>query len=330
MQEYIIDPEFDRLLWPLSPMELRDLEENIVNDGRVLNPIIVWGNVIVDGKHRYLIAKKHNLPFVVEALAFADREAVIDWIISNQLGRRNIDQMQMNVLRQTVLQRRGSASLAASELKVTKRTVERSRETMNALEAMPEDLRAQCKAGGIVAHGATLRAYGNLSPVERQGVDNKLRANPQQGLQGAMPKAVRHTLSKEDVAYLEQCQALDAVVRRRFLDGNIGASGVELAKFKALPSAKQALVNDVFQVTDKSALGEVLEIVEKGVPNKTKTPKSALSINEKIQKAIDQLLVAFGDLGRAYNDASCRDYEDCIAAVKHLNGVWRGWTRRYS
>ena len=42
------------------------LEANILRDGRIINPIIVWEGLIVDGHNRFIIAKKHpEIPFTV-------------------------------------------------------------------------------------------------------------------------------------------------------------------------------------------------------------------------------------------------------------------------
>ena len=45
-----IDPEFARKIPPLREEELKQLEENILADGVVINPLIVWNGVIVDGQ----------------------------------------------------------------------------------------------------------------------------------------------------------------------------------------------------------------------------------------------------------------------------------------
>ena len=47
-----IDPEFESKIPPLREEELKQLEENILADGGVINPLIVWDGVIVDGQTR--------------------------------------------------------------------------------------------------------------------------------------------------------------------------------------------------------------------------------------------------------------------------------------
>ena len=50
-----IDPEFAGKIPPLTDEELQQLEENILEDGRVINPLITWNGVIVDGHNRFRI-----------------------------------------------------------------------------------------------------------------------------------------------------------------------------------------------------------------------------------------------------------------------------------
>ena len=54
-----IDPEFAEKIPPLSPEEIEQLEANILAEGVVINPLIVWNGVIVDGHNRYRILQKH-------------------------------------------------------------------------------------------------------------------------------------------------------------------------------------------------------------------------------------------------------------------------------
>ena len=94
-----IDPEFQGKIPPLTCEELEQLEKNIVNDGKVINPIIVWNNLIVDGHNRYAILQKHpDIPYTVHEKEFADRFDAIIWICKNQLGRRNLSPEQKNYL----------------------------------------------------------------------------------------------------------------------------------------------------------------------------------------------------------------------------------------
>jgi len=92
-----MDPEFMAKIPPLTEAEFQQLEENIVDAGKILNPIIVWdGNgAIVDGNNRYKIFLKH--PYVgikFKYMKFADKWEAFDWMYKNQLGRRNLTDEQ--------------------------------------------------------------------------------------------------------------------------------------------------------------------------------------------------------------------------------------------
>ena len=57
-----IDPEFEDVIPPISSEEFEQLEKNIVSEGALLSPIIIWNGYIVDGHNRYIkrIAEKLN------------------------------------------------------------------------------------------------------------------------------------------------------------------------------------------------------------------------------------------------------------------------------
>ena len=94
-----IDPEFKGKIPPLREEELKQLEENILADGVVINPLIVWDGVIVDGHNRYRILQKHpEIKFTTYEKKFPDRYAAIAWICKNQLGRRNLTPQQFKYL----------------------------------------------------------------------------------------------------------------------------------------------------------------------------------------------------------------------------------------
>ena len=94
-----VDPEFQGKIPPLTFEELNQLEANILRDGRIINPIIVWEGLIVDGHNRFIIAKKHpEIPYTVHETEFANRYEAIIWICKNQLGRRNLTSEQKKFL----------------------------------------------------------------------------------------------------------------------------------------------------------------------------------------------------------------------------------------
>ena len=94
-----IDPEFASKIPPLREEELKQLEANILAAGVVINPLIVWNGIIVDGHNRYRILQQHpEIQFTIYEKEFPDRYAVIAWICKNQLGRRNLTSQQFKYL----------------------------------------------------------------------------------------------------------------------------------------------------------------------------------------------------------------------------------------
>lgn len=94
-----IDAEFQNKIPPLTDEEFQNLEELILEEGRVKNPIIVWNGVIVDGHHRWKIIQKHpEIQYEIEEKQFADKWEAFDWMYKNQLGRRNLTEEQKRYL----------------------------------------------------------------------------------------------------------------------------------------------------------------------------------------------------------------------------------------
>jgi hypothetical protein len=92
-----IDPEFRDLIPPLTADEFAGLESNIKADG-CRDPLVTWEGIIIDGHNRYEICTANSMQFETVAREFAAREEVIEWIIRNQFGRRNIDAYQRTKL----------------------------------------------------------------------------------------------------------------------------------------------------------------------------------------------------------------------------------------
>jgi hypothetical protein len=95
----VIDPEIRDLIDPLTKHERAELEKSLQKNG-CLDPLKGWLNtgVLLDGHNRYDICAKRNIPVAVEWLPFADRASAIDWILTNQLARRNITPEQRDYL----------------------------------------------------------------------------------------------------------------------------------------------------------------------------------------------------------------------------------------
>lgn len=95
-----INPEFEKIIPELSEHEFEQLEENILSEGVILNPIIVWNGFILDGHNRYKIAEKHpSIQYTVHEKTFDNEFEASVWICDNQLGRRNLTDQYKRYLR---------------------------------------------------------------------------------------------------------------------------------------------------------------------------------------------------------------------------------------
>lgn len=139
MQEVKIKEEFKNLIPPLQAEERRELEQSIKDFG-VRDKLITWHGIIVDGHNRYEICQKYDIPFQVTEMEFKDEDEAKEWIMRNQLARRNLtDLMRIRIadrLRESIAARARAKQL--SELKQNtvspiweKRQAEKDREQLS-------------------------------------------------------------------------------------------------------------------------------------------------------------------------------------------------------
>ena len=94
--DIIVDPRFRDKIPKPSEEERRRLEENIVSDGIVREPLVLWAgtNILVDGHNRWDIIQRHpEIPYTTIEQEFSNEWDVVAWICRNQLGRRNISKV---------------------------------------------------------------------------------------------------------------------------------------------------------------------------------------------------------------------------------------------
>lgn len=106
-----IDPEFHALISPLSKGEYDELQASLQLDG-CRDALVCWNGLILDGHNRFEICNRLNLPFQILSKNLSDRQTAKEWIITNQLGRRNITLFQRTRL---VLKRDGIVKARAKE-----------------------------------------------------------------------------------------------------------------------------------------------------------------------------------------------------------------------
>jgi ParB-like nuclease domain len=98
----IILPELKDFIPPLTKDEFLQLEDNIKSEG-CRDPLVIWKQddkyILVDGHNRYKICNENKIDYKIEVKKFEDMDAVKDWMIANQLGKRNMTEEQKSYFR---------------------------------------------------------------------------------------------------------------------------------------------------------------------------------------------------------------------------------------
>jgi len=96
-----IDETIRRVLMPLRDDERALLEQSVLAEG-IRDPLVVWRRgdelILLDGHHRYELAQKHGLDFSVVEMEFDDESHAVQWVLRNQLARRNLTDEQRTLL----------------------------------------------------------------------------------------------------------------------------------------------------------------------------------------------------------------------------------------
>jgi hypothetical protein len=180
-----IDPEFCALIPALSAGERAGLEADIVRDGRATVPLVVWGDVLLDGHNRFDICAKHGLAYATQPAPewIKDRLDARIWIGRTQLCRRNLDAItRVEVADRLVgdeCRRRGAENRSAGGKSTHggpgKGKGKQPLSNLTKAVAAPVDTRAEVaeaanvSTGTVVYARAVLRATPELQAAVRRG-----------------------------------------------------------------------------------------------------------------------------------------------------------------
>jgi len=162
MEELIIDNEFKSYVRPLTDEEYEKLKESILAEG-IRDPLVVWKNVLLDGHHRFKLAQEHGLEYKTVEVDLPDIWAAKDWIIKNQLGRRNLTEQEASYYRGKLYESRkrqgertdltsaqnvlkfNTAEEIGKEYGVSHMTVKRDAEFSKAVDKVAEEVGEEAK-----------------------------------------------------------------------------------------------------------------------------------------------------------------------------------------
>ncbi len=113
-----VDAEFAALCPPLAREEYAELEASILAEG-CRDALMVWREegILLDGHNRKRICDEHGLPFRTTEQSFSDRDAATEWVLRNQLGRRNLAPDAASLMRGRLynMQKRGRGGTGANQ-----------------------------------------------------------------------------------------------------------------------------------------------------------------------------------------------------------------------
>jgi len=125
--------EFKHLIPPLTPDEFHKLEISIMAEG-CRDPLIVWDKgeewILIDGHNRYQICQSHTIDYSVILMQFEDTESVSNWIVNNQLGKRNATSETKSYLRGLQYSREKKKESTWQNLRQYKGTEERENQVL--------------------------------------------------------------------------------------------------------------------------------------------------------------------------------------------------------
>jgi methylase of polypeptide subunit release factors len=221
----IIDETIRRVLMPLRDDERALLEQSVLAEG-IRDPLVVWRRngeyVLLDGHHRYDLAQKHGLDFSIVETEFDDESEAVQWVLRNQLARRNLtDEQRTLVLGRLYNQMKLEPlqKLSASEVKftsesgvnatarhvggmfgVSEKTVRNAAEFAKAVDALAE---IEPKAASAVLLGKVPDAKTALPKVEPELLP-KVAERIARGDAQSVKEAVRAVKQEEAKQWVEK------------------------------------------------------------------------------------------------------------------------------
>ena len=244
MMTLTIDPEFHRLCPPLSDDEYAQLEANLLAEG-CREPLIVWEHeaILLDGHNRHAICQAHGVAFTVSPLSLPSREDAINWIINNQLGRRNLTPEQKSYLRgkrynearkaegrpEKLYQNDQVSSTRkhlAAEYHVGEATIARDGQFATAVDTLDEQVRADIRETVLQRHerGKQQATKKQITRVGKLIADDIVAPLPFMQRPGWKPSQVLHAIEILGTFPAEEHPVLNTWLDRPFLPAEEGVN----------------------------------------------------------------------------------------------------------
>ncbi|GAB3570737.1 hypothetical protein GCM10027578_27690 [Spirosoma luteolum] len=198
----VVLPELKALIPPLLTGEREQLSANIHQEG-CREPLLIWQttqgviensdkpdpiNVLIDGHNRYEICTAGGIDFRIALKDFETMQAVREFMIDNQLGRRNLTPEQMSYLRglryrnekldagrpttsdtpshTEVAPKKRTKDKLAETFSVSSRTILRDSEYASGIDRLEPELRQEVLSGARKLPKDFIRELGRSTMVD--------------------------------------------------------------------------------------------------------------------------------------------------------------------
>lgn len=271
-----VDEEL-RLLIPKRTKEERDqLEANILADGEIRDPIIVWDRIVIDGMGRFEIARKHKMPFHIKRKEFNNNAECKAWMYRNQLGRRNLTENAIRLMRGdlynitkdehggdrkskcqdgTLIAKEPTAQEIAKSFGTGARTIVRDGHLAESVKQMPEEVAHAVVNHEVKADRKDIEELAAKPPAEQKKIVKKVKSGKAKSVKEALhPKEVDESLPEHlrelaaDKTLADYVKALTATVKEIKRIGNeIGGRFLVTAEIvDHLSQARNLIANGIF------------------------------------------------------------------------------------
>lgn len=173
------------LIPPLNTDEIRILEQSLVEEGKAYNALWLWGDVLVDGHHRYELCKRLDIPYTVQQV-YESAQTIDDVeyrMKRDAIGRRNLTPVVMSRFRAEMVMyhvsggkgKQEAVKLVADESGVSERQVYRDVERAELVETIADEAKeaADSLSGPALKKLADLPKGKQKAAAKRSGGDGK-------------------------------------------------------------------------------------------------------------------------------------------------------------
>lgn len=212
-----VDSEFKNLIPPLSSEERQGLESSLLKEG-CRDALVLWGEILVDGHNRYEICTQHDIPFKTVQREFKSRDEVIEWIILNQFGRRNLpahERARLALRLKPVIAEKAKENILATQNNDNSAAFQKSEKQINTAkelaklagvshdtiakverieEEAPEPVVTASRQGRISVNAAY--QVTKLEPEEQEEIAHRIEHIEEEPEETATPKAIVQEIVK--------------------------------------------------------------------------------------------------------------------------------------